>query len=65
MIIACNRFDLVASIKYYSECVPAGETVIEWSVNDTSVALNLFTMYTRSLRVDAGSLPGKNLFHFN
>ncbi|XP_054758721.2 uncharacterized protein LOC129264802 [Lytechinus pictus] len=53
-----DMFYLVADIKYYSECVPAGETVIEWSVNNTDVALNLFTMYTRALRVDEGSLPG-------
>ncbi|XP_071499141.1 uncharacterized protein [Diadema antillarum] len=59
-----DKFDLVADIKFYSECVPAGETLIEWSVNNTNVALNLFTMYTRSLRVESGTLPGGEFIMF-
>ncbi|XP_022081345.1 uncharacterized protein LOC110974195 [Acanthaster planci] len=52
-----NSFELTAQVKFYSECVPPGETLFEWSVNNTDVALNLKTQYTRSLNVPAYSLP--------
>ncbi len=53
-------FSLTAAVKFYSECVPAGDTVFEWSCNNTDVPLNLKTQYSRTLYVEAGSIPGKN-----
>ena len=54
-----ESFSLTAAVTFYSDCVPAGETVFEWSCNDTSVPINLKTQYSRTLYVPANSLPGK------
>ncbi|XP_038046839.1 uncharacterized protein LOC119721034 [Patiria miniata] len=59
-----DSFELTAHIKFYSECVPPGETLFEWSVNNTDVALNLKTQYTRSLYVPTYSLPAGNSLTF-
>ena len=57
-IVSLHSFELTAQVKFYSECVPPGETLFEWSVNSSDVALNLKTQYTRSLYVPSNSLPG-------
>ncbi|XP_033123601.1 uncharacterized protein LOC117122201 [Anneissia japonica] len=53
-----ESFHLSTLVTYYSACVPPGETSFEWSTNNTDVAMNIKTMFTRSLHVSSKSLPG-------
>ncbi|KAJ8045834.1 Polycystic kidney disease 1-related protein [Holothuria leucospilota] len=62
--LIADSFSLTAEVKYYSECVPAGETQFQWSTNNSDVPLNLKTMYTRRLYIPANSLPGGENIEF-
>ncbi|XP_077988425.1 uncharacterized protein LOC144442926 [Glandiceps talaboti] len=59
-----DSFDLTAGITFYSQCVPPGETVFSWSVDNSDVPLNLKTIDKRTLHVDENSLPGDEVITF-
>ncbi|XP_072031498.1 uncharacterized protein [Amphiura filiformis] len=52
-----DRFALTAEVTFYSACVPAGETVFEWSCDNARVPMNLKTQNSRKLFVKENSLP--------
>ncbi len=53
-----SSFDLTARVTFYADCVPAGQTLFSWSVDNDNVVLNLKTFEKSTLHVDANSLPG-------
>ena len=51
-------FYLRADVTFYDACGGATQIEYDWSVDDSSVALNLRTKNRPVLYVPAGSLPG-------
>ncbi|XP_071511058.1 uncharacterized protein [Diadema antillarum] len=62
--LVSEPFALVASVTFHEACGGASQISYEWSVDDSTVALNLRTRTTPFLYVPAGSLPGDSELTF-
>ncbi|XP_022108597.1 uncharacterized protein LOC110988924 [Acanthaster planci] len=63
-VFISDSFDLTAEVTFYSDCVPPGDTVFFWAVDNEDIPLNLKTINRRTLHVDPNTLPGDTTVTF-